>query len=88
MSQPGYKSIPQMFKELGEADAGHTGIGYAVTLAEVASQYKRTERFLEVNRPDYEHRIMLDPCTENLLVLRPNAEGKYIADFDGMKRLR
>lgn len=80
--------IDALFGALSE---GH---GFAITRATLVNVFNGDVGSLvaALPQPDYEHSIWLDEITDNVLVVRPNREGRYVYE-DGTpikfgKRLR
>ncbi len=72
-------AIEASFVALGEAPVTPTGLAFAITRKAIADEFGGdTDKMLAaLPRPDYEHAIFHDEITNNYIVARPNAGGKY-----------
>lgn len=70
------QEMADSFANLGKPE--HLGMAFAITRHGIDCNFKSVEALMKVlPRPDYEHGIWLDEVTDNLLVIRPNADGVY-----------
>ena len=80
-------STAAAFAKLGRPE--HIGHAFAITRLGVKEE-GGVATLLKANRPAYEHRIYVDPMTDNLIVVRPDAKGGYDSTLSFMQgeRLR
>lgn len=76
-----------LFERLGRPE--HQGHAFAITMRNIQDNYDGDpKKVLAQHHPSYEHRILRDRYTENIIVVRPDANGAYNEHFAGFERLR
>ena len=80
-------TVEKLYAELGKP--GRVGQGFAITVKCFQEVYGgKVENVLAIPAPDYDHAIFMDVVTDNLLVVRPHADGEYKGCSPDWKRLR
>lgn len=78
-------TVEQMFEKLGLPE--HAGMAFAITQKAIVDG--AIDDVSTIPCPTYEHRVMKDLRTDNILVIRPAPDGKYqFAESPNFKRLR
>ena len=67
-------STAKAFATLGQPE--HVGHAFAITRHGVKEE-GGVSALLKAHQPDYEHRVYVDPLTDNLIVVRPDAKDGY-----------